>query len=171
MYQFISVDINRPKIYRREIYHTRYLSVCKTNYVTERSLYFTQPVIKQKGISQLKLRRLGYTITGLDRPLGLQEVETPRFLDNRHMKAVRLSASSIGHLYHHDIFLLLFSVRSWIDSSAIVRTEGLSLWKIPETPLGIESEYCGVYTTAIFFVSNMRPVTLCGRFTPRERAI
>jgi hypothetical protein len=31
-------------------------------------------------------------ITGLDRPLGLQEVEAPRFLDNRHMKVVRLSA-------------------------------------------------------------------------------
>jgi hypothetical protein len=30
-------------------------------------------------------------ITGLDRPLGFQEVEAPRFLDNRHMKVVRLS--------------------------------------------------------------------------------
>jgi hypothetical protein len=29
-------------------------------------------------------------ISGLDRPLGSQEVEAPRFLDNRHMKVVRL---------------------------------------------------------------------------------
>jgi hypothetical protein len=38
-------------------------------------------------------------ITGLDRPLGFQEVETPRFLDNRHMKVVRLSALRTGRLY------------------------------------------------------------------------
>jgi len=45
MNQYISVDINRPKIYRQKIYHTKYLSVCKTYYVTERSLYFTELVI------------------------------------------------------------------------------------------------------------------------------
>jgi hypothetical protein len=38
-------------------------------------------------------------ITGLDRPLGLQEVEAPRFLDNRHMKVVRLSALGTSRLY------------------------------------------------------------------------
>jgi hypothetical protein len=36
---------------------------------------------------------------GLDRPFGLQEVEAPRFLDNRHMKVVRLSALRTGRLY------------------------------------------------------------------------
>jgi hypothetical protein len=36
---------------------------------------------------------------GLDRPLGFQEAEAPRFLDNRHMKAVRLSALSTFRLY------------------------------------------------------------------------
>jgi hypothetical protein len=38
-------------------------------------------------------------ITGLDRPLGFQEVEAPRFLDSRHMKVVRLSALRTGRLY------------------------------------------------------------------------
>jgi hypothetical protein len=38
-------------------------------------------------------------ITGLDRPLGFQKVEAPRFQDNRHMKVVRLSALLIGRLY------------------------------------------------------------------------
>ena len=28
-------------------------------------------------------------ITGLDRPWGFQEVEAPRYQDNRHMKVVR----------------------------------------------------------------------------------
>ena len=33
------------------------------------------------------------------RPIGFQEFEAPRFLDNRHMKVVRLSALRIGRLY------------------------------------------------------------------------
>jgi hypothetical protein len=38
-------------------------------------------------------------ITGLDRPLRFQEIEAPRFLDNRQMKVVRLSALRTGRLY------------------------------------------------------------------------
>jgi hypothetical protein len=38
-------------------------------------------------------------ITGLDRPWGFQEVEAPRFQDNRHIKVVRLSALRTGRLY------------------------------------------------------------------------
>jgi hypothetical protein len=33
------------------------------------------------------------------RPLGFQEVEAPRFLDNRHMKVVRLPALRTGRVY------------------------------------------------------------------------
>ena len=38
-------------------------------------------------------------MTGLDRPSGFQEVEAPRFHDNRHMKVVSLSALRTGRLY------------------------------------------------------------------------
>jgi hypothetical protein len=38
-------------------------------------------------------------ITGLERPLGFQEVEVPRFFDSRHIKMVRLSALRTGRLY------------------------------------------------------------------------
>jgi len=38
-------------------------------------------------------------ITGLDRPWGFQEVEVPRFQDNRHMKVVRSSALRTDRLY------------------------------------------------------------------------
>jgi hypothetical protein len=37
--------------------------------------------------------------TGLDRPWGFPEFQAPGFLDNQHMKVVRLLALCTGHLY------------------------------------------------------------------------
>jgi hypothetical protein len=54
------------------------------------------------------------------------------------MKVVRLSAQHTGRLYPQEGFLLLISVRSWVDPRATMRPEGLRHWKLPVTPLGIE---------------------------------
>jgi hypothetical protein len=71
--------------------------------------------------------------------LGAAKVQAQEFINNRHMTVARLSALHIGRLYPPQRrFLVLISAKIWVHSRAIVQPQGLSQWKIPVTPSGIE---------------------------------
>jgi hypothetical protein len=53
-----------------------------------------------------------FPATGLDRPLGFQEVEAPEFLDNRRMKVVKMSALRTGRLYPQEGYSFLIEAES-----------------------------------------------------------
>jgi hypothetical protein len=64
-------------------------------------------------------------------PWGSRRLRFPEFVDNRHIKVVRLAALRTGCLVSH-------FVRGWVDPRTLMRPKGLSQWKIPIAPTGIE---------------------------------
>jgi hypothetical protein len=72
----------------------------------DRIFYTDRQTDGWKDVTKLTVK--SYPTTSLDRPLGFPEVEAPEFLDNQHMKVVRLSALRTGRLYPQEAFWYSF---------------------------------------------------------------
>jgi len=77
----------------------------------------------------IRLSSLSITVQAWIRPGGSWLFEAPRFQDIRQKKLVRLSSLHTCRLYPQETFMVLISVRGWVDPRAIVRPEWL--WKNP----------------------------------------
>jgi hypothetical protein len=86
------------------------------------------------------VHKLSYPCTGLNRPLGFQEVKASRIAGQAPREGSKFVSPTHWPLWppSHEIPLVIISFRGWVDLGAIVRPVGFSLWKILVTPSGVE---------------------------------
>jgi hypothetical protein len=70
------------------------------------------------------------------------------------MKVIRLSALRTGRLYSEEIFLVLISIRGWVDPRATVRP------KIPLTPMEIDTATFRFVAQCLSHCATARPLEL-----------
>jgi len=96
-----------PKTKDHDVYKIKIVMVCFISLLL-RFVYKLMSVQWNKR----KLRHK-YPVTDMDRPLELQELEAPKFPDNRQLRMAWLSGQGTGQFYPPpppDIFLVLISV-------------------------------------------------------------
>jgi hypothetical protein len=71
--------------------------------------------------------------------VGVQESEAVRIATQAAHEDGRVVSPTQRSQLFYKIFLVLISVREWVDLTATVRPEGSCQWNIPVTPSGIEA--------------------------------
>ena len=72
-----------------------------------KSVAYSEDIIKSKGKA--------IPVQAFHSPVQFQEVEAPIFIENRHMKVEGCHTYAPAAFTHQEIFLVLISVRGWVD--------------------------------------------------------
>jgi hypothetical protein len=91
-------------------------------------------------------------VTGHRSPSGCETSSFPHFLNHRLTDGGEVASLRAGHLLPSGRFLVLISVRGWVDSTAIVRLEGFGELEKSDD---IGNRTCDLPACSIFF-------NLCG---------
>ena len=92
-------------------------------------------------------------------PEDSRSFRVPDFHDIRHMNVVRLASLS-GCLYPKEMFLVLFFTMGWVGPRALVRSEGICLWKILVILPGIDPGTFRLASQRLNHYSNPGPENL-----------
>ena len=118
-------------LFRRELF-----LVCTVNFEKSHSSFALQQEISYLQAKVcLKGKGKAIPLQAWTGPEGSRRLRLPDF---KAIGTWRLPALRTGRLYPQEIFLVLISVRGWVNPRAIVRPEGLCQWKILMIPSGIE---------------------------------
>ena len=100
-------------------------------------LGLTQPLIEMS-----KDKGKAVPLQAWSGPEGSRKLRLPDFMPTAYDCGKAVSLTHRWHLPPQEIHLVLISVRGWVDHRFIVRPEGVSHWKNPMKPSGIEPSTC-----------------------------